>query len=169
MTKPSNSELFYTLYIEAHSNAVQLIQDAETLFKNGRYPRAYSLAFTALEEIAKSQLAADVYTGLQTEEDFKKICYTHKKKIKRMAWATNDAADYLSSDGMFVEVEKPTFKVRNDAMYVELKDGTVYTPSALIGREEAEGIIHTVNVAIQRIVEVTQIMGEQIGTKGFMR
>ena len=32
-----------------------------------------------------------------------------------------------------------------------------------------EGIIHTVNVAIQRIVEVTQIMGEQIGTKGFTK
>ncbi len=41
--------------------------------------------------------------------------------------------------------------------------------TTLIGREEAEGIIHTVNVAIQRIVEVTQIMGEQIRTKGFMK
>ncbi len=38
----------------------------------------------------------------------------------------------------------------------------------MIGREEAEGIIHTVNVAIQRIMEV-QVMGEKIGTKGFMK
>jgi predicted S18 family serine protease len=67
MTKPTNRDLFYKLYIEAHNNAVQLIHDAETLFEKGRYPRAYSLAFTALEEIAKSQLAADVYTGLQSE------------------------------------------------------------------------------------------------------
>ena len=90
-----------------------------------------------MEEIAKSQLAADVCTGLQTEEDFKAICYKHEKKIKRMAWATKDAADYLSADGMFVEMEKLTFKVPNDAMYIELKDGKVYTPSVLIGREEA--------------------------------
>ena len=57
----------------------------------------------------------------------------------------------------------------NDAMYVELRDGNVYSPSTSIEREDAEGIIHTVNVAIERIIEMTEIMGEQIGTKGFMK
>ncbi len=85
-----------------------------------------------------------------------------------MAWATKDAEDYLSSDGTYVGVQKPTFTARNDAMYVNLNDGKVYTPSDVIGREKAEGIIHTVNVAIQRIMEV-QVMGEKIGTEGFMK
>jgi hypothetical protein len=38
----------------------------------------------------------------------------------------------------------------------------------VIGQGEAEGIIHTVNVAIQRIVAV-EVKGEQIGTKSFMK
>jgi hypothetical protein len=86
-----------------------------------------------------------------------------------MAWATEDAAKYLSADGIFVAVEKPTFKARNDAMYVELKDGAIHAPSEQIGGDEAAGITHPVNVAIQRIIEIMEIMGEQIGKKGFMK
>ncbi len=93
----------------------------------------------------------------------------HEKKIKRMAWATNDAEDYLSSDGTFVEVQKPKFTARNDAMYVNVKDDKVYSPSDAIGREDAQSIIHTVEVAFQRIFEVTEFWGHQIGTKGFMK
>jgi AbiV family abortive infection protein len=86
-----------------------------------------------------------------------------------MAWATNDAEDYLSSDGTFVEVQKPKFTARNDAMYVNLKDDKVYSPSDAIGRKDAQSIIHTVEVAFQRIFEVTEFWGHQIGTKGFMK
>jgi AbiV family abortive infection protein len=35
-----------------------------------RYARAFFLAFTALEEISKSQLAADVVTGFMSEDEF---------------------------------------------------------------------------------------------------
>jgi AbiV family abortive infection protein len=168
MPKPTQRDLYYQLYTVAHNNAAQLLADAEILFERQRYARAYSLAFTALEELSKSQLAADVATEYISEEDFQKVFLKHEKKIERMAWATKDAEDYLSSDGTYVVVQKPTFTTRNDAMYVNLKDGKVYSPADVIGREEAEGIIHTVNVAIQRIVEV-QVMGEKIGTKGFMK
>jgi AbiV family abortive infection protein len=61
---------FLALYPAAHNNAIELIQEAEILFERGRYCRAYALAFTALEEISKSQLAADVFTGLISRETF---------------------------------------------------------------------------------------------------
>src|ERR1019366_517071 len=162
-------ELYLTLHRAAHNNAIDLLAEAEILFERERYSRAYSLAFTALEEISKSQLAADVFTGYITEVEFQKVFLKHEKKIKRMAWATNDAEDYLSSDGTFVEVQKPKFTVRNDAMYVNLKDDKVYSPSDAIGRKDAQSIIHTVEVAFQRIFEVTEFWGHQIGTKGFMK
>ena len=54
-------------------------------------------------------------------------------------------------------------------MYVNLKDDKVYSPSDAIGRKDAQSIIHTVEVAFQRIFEVTEFWGHQIGTKGFMK
>ncbi|MEI9978267.1 MAG: AbiV family abortive infection protein [Edaphobacter sp.] len=161
---------FLALYRAAHNNAIDLINEAELLFDHGRYCRAYALAFTALEEISKSQLAADVYTELITKEAFQKIYRDHREKIARMAWATEDAKRYLSEpDGEYLEVEAPTFPSRNDSMYVNLKDDKVISPSDVIGRDDAQGIIHTVNVALQRITEVTEFWGHQIGTKGFMK
>lgn len=167
MANPHNA-LFHKLYASSHNNAVDLISEAELLFERERYARAYSLAFTALEELAKSQLAADVATGFIEEEEFQKVFRKHEKKIERMAWATRDAERYLSADGYFVDVDKPTFTARNDAMYVNLKDGAVFVPKAMITREDAEGIIHTVNVAIHRILETEEMSG-RIGTKGFMK
>lgn len=52
---------------------------------------------------------------------------------------------------------------------MNLKDGKVIAPSNMIGLEAAKGIIHTVDVALQRITEMTEYWGHQIGTKGFMQ
>ena len=112
---------FLILYERAETNARELLQEAEILFDAGKFPRAYALAFTALEEISKSQLAADVYTGLITEEEFQRHYRDHKKKIGRMLWATEDAKRYLDSpEGDYVDVQEPTFANRMDAMYVSI-------------------------------------------------
>jgi AbiV family abortive infection protein len=161
---------FLVLYRCAYNNAVELLEEAEILFEKDKFPRAYALAFTALEEIAKSQLAADVYTGFITEEEFQECYRDHKKKISRMAWATEDARRYLDApEGDYVDVEEPTFVNRMDAMYVSLNNKKVASPSDVIDASAARGIIHTVNVAFQRILEVTDLGGHQIGTRGFMK
>jgi AbiV family abortive infection protein len=161
---------FFALYRAAHNNAVDLIQEAEFLFEHGRYCRAYALAFTSLEEISKSQLAADVHTGLIDRNTFQKIYRDHRQKIGRMAWATDDAKRYLSApDGEYLKVVAPTFPSRNDSMYVNFRDARVISPFDVIDHDEAQSIIHTVNVALQRILEVTELSGHQIGTKGFMK
>lgn len=161
---------FLTLYYSAHNNAVELLADAEILFESAKYPRAYALAFTGLEEIAKSQLAADVYTGFIEEAEFWDCYRDHRKKISRMAWATEDARRYLDApDGDYIEVEDPSFANRMDAMYVKVAGGRIILPSDVIDRDAARGIIHTLKVALERIWEVTDYMGHQIGTKGFMK
>jgi AbiV family abortive infection protein len=161
---------FLALYRSAHNNAIELLQEAEILFEKERYPRAYSLAFTALEEIAKSQLAADVFTGFIEEKELWESFRDHRKKIGRMAWATEDAKRYLDLlDGEDIEIEKPTFAGRMDGMYVNLNNGKVSGPSDVISRDDARGIIHTVDVALRRIHEVTEFWGHQIGSKGFMK
>ena len=79
-------EIYLIMYLASVSEAYKLLEDAELLLKNESFPRAYFLGMSALEEISKSQLAADVFTGLIKEDEFKKSFTNHKEKIKRVKW-----------------------------------------------------------------------------------
>jgi AbiV family abortive infection protein len=161
---------FLALYNASLNNATDLLAESEILFNTERYARAYALAFTALEEISKSQLAADVFTGLITDEEFQECCRDHRKKIDRMAWATEDAKRYLAMpEANYIAISEPAFTGRMDAMYVGSKGEKVVSPSDVIGRDAARSIIHTAQVAIQHIIEMTEFWGHEIGTKGFMK
>jgi AbiV family abortive infection protein len=66
-----NSQIdFCQVYVQAHNNAIELLSHAEILFGKQIYTIAYFLAYTGLEEISKSQLAADVFTGFINEKEF---------------------------------------------------------------------------------------------------
>ena len=87
-----------------------------------------------------------------------------------MAWATEDAKHYLAMpEEDYIEVQEVTFASRQSALFVGFKNGKIASPSAVIGREEARSVIHTTQTAIQRIIEMTEYWGHQIGTKGFMK
>src|SRR5258705_12064506 len=155
MTKNLNRDGFLVIYNRALANAGELLEESELLFEAGKFARAYALAFTALEEISKSQLAADIYTGHITERYFHKHFMNHRKKIGRMAWATDDAIRYLDTpEGNYVEVEEPKVHHRMAALYVDLDHGRVVVPSDLITRAEAKGITHTVKSAFEAIFDI---------------
>jgi len=125
-------------------------QTPRSFFDNGRYARAYALAFTALEEISKSQMAADVFTGFIDEEEFWAVFRDHRKKIDTMGWASDDASRYVDGDERFVEIYEPSFAERNDALYVNFNGEKIQHPEDVIGQEQAKSIIHTVRVAIAK-------------------
>jgi len=175
-----SSNIFLEVYQKAHNNAIELLKVAELLFKYKKFPSSYFLAYTALEEISKSQFAADVFTGMCTEEDFREFYTRHKMKIQRMEWAHLDANSYpynLNWIGPDVDdVEEidsniPIFQNRLDSIYVDVDfdKQIVSIPLEKICEEDAKSIIHLVNVALQRILEITEFHGGQIGTKGFMK
>src|SRR6266852_8926980 len=91
-------EEYQQLYRVANNNALDLLAEATILFGMGRYAGAFFLAFAALEEISKSQLAADVVTEFISEDEFLDHYRCHPKKIGRMAWATEEAQRYLDMD-----------------------------------------------------------------------
>lgn len=162
---------YYQLYSQAHNNAVDLLAEAELLFAKNRYARAYFLAFSGLEEIAKSQLAADVYTGYISVEDFKKHFTKHDKKIGRVMWATLDAQGYFVDDPDEIaelEASHPTIKDRMAALYTDFAGDNIVAPEDTVDKGQAERIIHILTTAIQRIVEV-EYTQDRIGTKGFMK
>lgn len=175
----NNEKLDYLkVYQAAHGNAVDLLSEAKILFEKEKYPRAYFLAFTALEEISKSQQAADVFTGFSKEEDFLKLFRNHTEKIDRVAWAHFDSncwpynQMWIGPDQDDVEQvapEEPLWSKRQNSLYVNVIEDNIICPKDNILENDAKEIIHMVEVALHRIWEVTEYWGHQIGTKGFMK
>lgn len=128
------------------------------------------LAFTGLEEISKSQLAADVWTKFIKEDDFWKHYTNHNRKIGRVRWASMDAEDYRNlEEDKYLVIKIPSVKKRMNALYVDIKQDVAISPKDKINSEEAKSLIYALRVAIDRIVEMTEYWGHQIGTKGFMK
>lgn len=166
---------YYNIYKEAHNNAVELLNEAKILLKNDKYARAYFLAFTALEEISKSQLAADVYTGFYDEQKYLDIYFNHNKKINMVSWAKYEADDFPMwigpdiDDVVNIQTKLPNFKKRNNALYIgHNKNGKLLLPKKEISIDDVWEIIHIVETAIYKIVE-TKLLTERIGTKGFLK
>jgi len=163
---------FFNIYAAAHNNAAELLSDAEVLLERERWATAYFLAFTALEEISKSQLAADVWTGFINEKEFWDVYTSHRHKVGRMARASNDARRYLDVETeQYIDVQEPQVKRRMSALYVECNQNRieVESPRELITEDMAKSLVHTVRSAFHSIFVVTEYWGHQIGTKGFMK
>jgi AbiV family abortive infection protein len=114
---------FHGMYREAHNNAVRFLREAEALFEKENFARSYFLAFTGLEEIAKSQLAADVVTGYIEEKVFWEYFKSHNKKIGRVVWASLDAEEYLDLEQEIFR-NRPSYNRRtNERAICSLRPG----------------------------------------------
>ncbi len=180
MSWPTKND-YLEIYRTAHNNAANLLREAGLLFDHKYFARAYTLAFTALEEISKSQFSADVFTGLCNGEDFNKFYRDHKEKIGRVAWAHLDANSYPHNmkwvgpdidDVERINPQEPDFQKRLDALYVgvDFQSQKIIKPEEQISESDAKEVIRIVEVALERIWEVSgEFGGNQIGTKGFMK
>lgn len=161
------------VYSACLAEAKSLYSDAKLLFDNSSYKRAYFLGLSALEEISKSQLAADVYTGYIEEDKFKKSYRDHKAKIERVEWIKIDGNDipmyHLESAPIEIQSFDYIKKLKSLYVDVDFKTGNISIPSKAIDRQDALSVLRAIEVGFNRIYEVTIKEGEQIGTKGFMK
>ncbi len=170
---------FYKIYAKAHNNASDLLSEAEILYEKGKYARAYFLAYTGLEEISKSQMAADVATRFIDEEVFWKHYSKHDSKLNGIQWAYIDANTppynkvWVGPDRDDVEgisASEPLWEKRQNSLYVDAMDGAIKSPKDEITEKDAREIMHILSTALYRIWEVSgEFGGNQIGTKGFMK
>jgi len=164
-------EIYLETYLASIAEAYKLLNETELLFKNKSFQRAYFLGISALEEISKSQMAADVFTGLIKEDEFKNSYRNHKKKITRIKWIKIDGNSfpYFSYDNVLIK--DFDFQKKLKSMYVDIDFdlNEISTPNDSITENDAESIIKAVKVGLYRIHQVTVENGEQIGTKGFMK
>lgn len=171
---------YLEIYKASYNNAISLLNESKLLFDQKYYQRAYFLAFTALEEISKSQFAADVFTGLEKEGSFRKFFMNHKAKISGVRWAHINADSYPHNmrwigpdidDIEIINPQEPDFQKRLNALYVgvDFKSSTIILPNHEINKKDAKEIIHIGEMALLRIWENSVYYGNQIGTKGFLK
>jgi len=149
-------------YRRAHDNAVALLGEAGLLREHGMFARAFALACTALEEIGKSQVAADVYTGFLPHEPFEKAIRDHQFKS---AYTTRSVL-LLSLQPVLNDPKtaEQLFRRRNDALYVS-PDNEVQDADF---EHDATTMIRYCDEWLETIAR-TEAISERIGTRGFMK
>ncbi len=69
----------YEVVCNSKENSIDLLREAQLLLDNGCYARAVALDIMSYEELGKSQIAADYYSGILPEDEYKKAFKAHKK------------------------------------------------------------------------------------------
>ena len=135
-------------------NSFELLRDAEILFENKRYARAYSLSQLALEEIGKSVILFDFYRKLQGDDrktfDFK----TFRRNFRDHKWKTYESIfiELLMKGGSkspeFKKFALENFKkiqknkkghydnLKNQSLYVSLLNDKFKKPDELFKKEK---------------------------------
>jgi AbiV family abortive infection protein len=133
-------------------NASQFLKEASLLFSSGAYPRAFFLAESGREELAKAQLAADLRKGHLTDTDFWPLFTSHTGKfsyLKRSVEGGEPEADPLSIS-VDLSAGAPEKLARELALYVHA-DKKTFEPSApdsVVSRSDSEKAIRALNQLI---------------------
>jgi AbiV family abortive infection protein len=151
------------LYERAWENAINLLSDARILQTAGRFARAFAIAATALEEIGKSQYAADVSTGMAPFADFQKLSRDHRfKSAYTSRWV--EFAPLVRAFLKDEPVANEIFQRRNDALYA--------SPAKAVANDDFEAdtgtMIGYTEAWLDRIWRQEEI-SERIGTKAFTK
>jgi len=124
-------------------NGLELIQDAELLFNNQRYARAYSLSHLATEELMKipmlNTIEYKLILGIEINwNDIKKKLRDHKSKILGYIVYSYIIDADIENDADVKRHEKELSKInlynklKNDGFYVGLLEDTFCKPSETI-------------------------------------
>jgi len=157
------------------SNAEGLLDDAELLFANGKFPRAYALAHLACEELSKIPMLVRV--GLELAmgkapdwKNFWRRLRDHSEKID--AWHFED---YMASDIQLdnSDVKKyhenlkktPTLnEAKNISLYTSISSDEIVEPAEVVTKEIAESMLKYSKDRLDRFSESEKVSLEKIET-----
>ena len=168
-----NSTFTYTIEVlnnllnESRSNAEELIEEANILYKHEKYARAYFLGYTANEEISKGQIIADFVMGVCSEKEFLNSFIRHKLKSSYTDLVVNMEKPYTLQ---YSDVNsKVFFKQRNNSLYVDFDNGkNINSPKDYIKKENADQMIQFSNNRLIYIYKVEEFNG-RIGSKAHFK
>jgi len=172
VTKPWVADMnLLDLYSACLKNASELLKEADLLLSNGHHPRAYFLAFTAFEELGKSQIVADYFSEMLSKSEFEAAFVNHRIKTAYINRHVQIPKDIYGN--WFIEYDIQSTgqytKNRNDSLYIKyLPDHTPQSPDQSISVESTKGIISDAKKYLKTIIE-TSCFNERIGTKAFTK
>jgi AbiV family abortive infection protein len=158
------AEKVYKAYDRCYSNAVALTADAELLFQAGRFARACALAIIAWEELGKSQIAADYYSGVLTEAEYKAAFKEHRLKTSYLNRAGAIDSNTFLTVAYNTTIGHRLEEVRQAALYASADNN----PSEEITKENARDVIDRVNEHINYIRFAEEFNG-RIGSKALFK
>jgi AbiV family abortive infection protein len=133
-------------------NARELIDEAQLLLENRRFPRAYALAHLGCEELAKIPMlvraatATAVGSRVDWHKLFKRLC-SHSEKIKGFLVmdfvVSPEAEDDADTKRLLEDIKRmPDYnRLKNSALYAGLMDADFVKPSELISSELAAALV----------------------------
>ena len=159
------------VYRACLANARALIEEAELLLAHKHSARAYFLAYTAIEELGKSQVVADSYYDLVSEKEFEAAFRDHVFKAAYVTRYVQVPAEIHHE--WFIEYDKVAARkhiaCRERALYVERCEGhRPQSPVDEFSHEDARRIIDTGRQYLEEIDDL-ELMTNQIGTKAFTK
>jgi AbiV family abortive infection protein len=160
----SAAGLVYKAYARCHNNAVRLIADAEVLFGAGRCARACGLAIMAWEELGKSQIAADYYSGVLTETEYKAAFKEHRLKTSYLNRAGAIDGHSFLTVAYNTTIGHRLEEIRQKALYASAEND----PSEEITMQNARDVIDRVNEHIDYIRYAEEFNG-RIGSKALFK
>lgn len=161
-----------SLYHACKENAVELLDEAEILFRQKRYARAFFLAFTALEEVGKSQLVADYLTDCISEEEFRDAFKKHDLKVAylyRYVSVPDKIGQEEAKIRYNVEDSKDEIRLRMNSLYVSLTNKhEVLKPEDKVDRKTAMDMIEEVKEYLNLMLNA-EWLNQRLGSKGLFK
>lgn len=165
---PQDWKPLLRLYRACLSNAGALLIEAKLLLAHRHHARAFALAFTAYEEIGKSQVVADFFEDVASKDELDTAFRAHNVKvayIRRRYLFDRDTSqvtvDYDPASA------REAFRTRTAALYVGFGDG--YEPvepsvSETVAKKSVERVEHLLDEIFQY-----ECITERVGSKSFTK
>ena len=158
------------LYDACLKNARELIEESNLLLINGHHARGYFLAYTAMDELGKSQVVADYFNDMVSKAEFEAAFRDHRVKAAYVTRYVN-IPDNLQGE-WFIEYDPRStgaqFQERNRSLYTEHVAQVPQLPAMAISLEAANELHATAAKYLSEIVRMAYI-SERIGTKAFTK
>jgi len=152
-------------------NARELLDEATQLLEHGHAARAYFIAFTALEEFGKSQIAADYFSEMVSDNEFIAAFRDHRMKLAYIERVVT-VPDHPNGPWTIEydqAVSEAKLRTRMDALYVRYdQDYSPIAPAESITSEDASLLIDDLGKGLEKYRQIC-IMSERIGTKAYTK
>lgn len=157
------------------TNAIDLWKESNLLYDNGHYSRAFTLSFTALEEVGKFLIVSDYITGVASKTELEEAFRNHhiKTAYVHSNVQIDTTKDLLTANTATIIYDKEKFKhffqARQASAYVDYKDNFEPTnPSTEITKDLAKQMIDKVQKEIDFIHYAEELNG-RIGSKALYK